>query len=177
MWGDLPNQGQLSWDSTSYHKRRKQWSSKKHLFLLLQGTNYNRRLTQAVAKKDWLSRTARSPGWTEESFLAIWQNATEVTVHFSTVLRNDPDVSQGSSPSSSNRANGSHGSRDSPSSSEEGESENASIHPITVSTVRHNQVSLIWWFLSLSDFHWWYFRVEWETCMLWIPPRFQRCQQ
>ena len=80
MWGDLPNQGQLSWDSTSYHKRRKQWSSKKHLFLLLQGTNYNRRLTQAVAKKDWLSRTARYPGWTGESFLAIWQNATEVTV-------------------------------------------------------------------------------------------------
>ena len=61
---------------------------------------------------------------------------------FSTVPRNDPDVSQGSSPSSSNRANGSHGSRDSPS-SEKGESENASIHPITVSTLQDIQVTLI----------------------------------
>ena len=62
---------------------------------------------------------------------------------FSTVPRNDPDVSQGSSPSSSNRANGSHGSRESPSTSEKGESENASIHPITVSTARDIQVTLI----------------------------------
>ena len=62
---------------------------------------------------------------------------------FSTVPSNEPDVSQGSSPSSTKRDNGSHGSRDSPSSSEKGESENTSILPITVSTLQDIQVSLI----------------------------------
>ena len=62
---------------------------------------------------------------------------------FSTVPRNDPDVSQGSSPGSSNRDNGSHGSRESPSSSEKGESENASIPPITASALQDIQVTLM----------------------------------
>ena len=75
------NQWQLSWDFYILSLGKKTMIQLKNTLLLLQSTITICRLTQAAAKKDWLSWTARSPGGKGESFLATWQTATEVTVH------------------------------------------------------------------------------------------------
>ena len=71
MWGDLPNQGQLSWDSTSYHKRRKQWSSKKHLF-----NDYKAQITIVSWLKQQLRRTDSrgQPGLQVGRRRTFWQS-------------------------------------------------------------------------------------------------------
>ena len=71
MWGDLPNQGQLSWDSTSYHKRRKQWSSKKHLF-----NDYKAQITMVSWLKQQLRRTDSrgQPGLQVGRRRTFWQS-------------------------------------------------------------------------------------------------------